>query len=376
MPTTSSLALILFCGLSISTSGQIQRTSVPIDNAAAKALEVGALTAKGLKPFHIRMVVSEPENPESPYQGTIEEWWSSPEQWRRVVTSKDGMHQIIVMAQGKKTESDQGDYFPLWLRNFVTALFDPIPDAAAWTASGMTIDQITTPNGAKSDACARAEFKIGSGDQATDAYANLCFDGDGRLKFYGSPRYSMEFHDYGRFGKKQIARKLVDDPEPGTTLVGQVQVLEELKGYDPALFTPLMSNDNLFASVLVTSAQIDTLVAGNSPIIWPPVRSGNTKGHLAMYISADRDGHIREAWPLNSDNAGLEDPAREQVRKWVLKPAVDRSGNHVQVDGGLGFTFSTTIEDPLPQLTTMRFGNSQRILSNRSGRPVLYTGVM
>jgi len=162
MPTTSSLALILFCGLSISTSGQIQRTSVPIDNAAAKALEVGALTAKGLKPFHIRMVVSEPENPESPYQGTIEEWWSSPEQWRRVVTSKDGMHQIIVMAQGKKTESDQGDYFPLWLRNFVTALFDPIPDAAAWTASGMTIDQITMPNGAKSDACARAEFKIGS----------------------------------------------------------------------------------------------------------------------------------------------------------------------------------------------------------------------
>ena len=147
-------------------------------------------------------------------------------------------------------------------------------------------------------------------------------------------------------------------------------MLEELKGYDPALFTPLMSNDNLFASVPVTSAQIDTLVAGNSPIIWPPVRSGNTKGHLAMYISADRDGHIREAWPLNSDNAGLEDPAREQVRKWLLKPAVDRSGNHVQVDGGLGFTFSTTIEDPLPQLTN----DEIRQLATNIVEPVWPTG--
>ena len=54
---------------------------------------------------------------------------------------------------------------------------------------------------------------------------------------------------------------------------------------------------------------------------------------------------------LNSDNAGLEDPAREQVRKWTLKAAVDRSGNRVQVDGGLGFTFLTSIEDALPQLT-------------------------
>jgi hypothetical protein len=347
-----SFVLIPLCGLCIWASGQqIQHTSIPIGNAAAKALEVGSLTGKSAKPFHIRMVVSEPENPQSPYQGTIEEWWASPQDWRRVVTSKEGMRQTVVSIQDKKTESDQGDYFPLWLRSFVTGLFEPIPDAAAWTASGMTIDQITMPNGAKSDACARARFKIGSGDQATDAFANLCFDGEGRLKFYGSPRYSMEFHDYGRFGKKQIARKLIANPEPGTTLVGQVEVLEEQNTSDPALFTPLPTNDDLFASALVTSAQMDALASENQPIIWPPVHSGNIKGHLAIYISADRNGHVREAWPLNSDNAGLEDPAREQVRKWTLKAAVDHSGNRVQVDGGLGFIFSSSIEDALPQLT-------------------------
>jgi hypothetical protein len=42
------------------------------------------------------------------------------------------MRQTIVVADGKKTERDEGDYFPLRLRGFVSATFDIIPDAAAW----------------------------------------------------------------------------------------------------------------------------------------------------------------------------------------------------------------------------------------------------
>lgn len=341
---------VWLCISAITLWSQIQRTSVPIGDAAAKALDVGSLTGRGAKPFHVHIVVSEPENPQSPYKGTIEEWWASPGQWRRVVTSKDGLRQTIVVAQGKRTERDEGDYFPLWLRSFVTAAFDPIPDVAPWSATGIMVDPITAID-AKSDACARAKFKIGTGDQATDAFTSVCFDGEGRLSSYVSPRYSMEFHDYSRFGQKQIARKLVDDPEPGTTLVGQVDVLEEIGDSPSEVFVPLAGNDNRFASVAVSSAQMDTISAGNPPINWPSVRSGNTQGHLAIYVSVDGDGHVREAWPLNSDNAGLEDPARDQVRKWTMKPAVDGSGNRVQVDGGLGFAFLTKTADPLPQLT-------------------------
>ena len=106
---------------------------------------------------------------------------------------------------------------------------EPIPNAAAWTASGGTIDQIMMPDGRKSDACARAQSKLGTGERATDAFSNVCFDGEGRLKFVGSPGYSMEFHDYKSFAKKQIARTYTDNPEPGTTLVGKVEVLEELR---------------------------------------------------------------------------------------------------------------------------------------------------
>ncbi len=84
---------------------------------------------------------------------------------------------------------------------------------------------------------------------------------------------------------------------------------------------------------------------------WPPVRSGNLHGRLAVYISIDSEGRVREAWPLNSDNAGLEDSVREQVRTWRLPPALDGARKAVQLEGGLGFSFSTRIDDPLPELS-------------------------
>jgi hypothetical protein len=342
-------AVILF---TTNTLGeQIKRTTVPLGDAVDKALAKGSLLGEGARPFHIYVSVSEPENPASPYQGTIEEWWASPSQWRREVTAKDGMRQTIVVADGKKTERDEGDYFPLWLNSFITAIINPVPDAAAWAASGGSIEQITMPNGGKSDACAHAKYKIGTGAAATDAFSAICLDGEGRVKFYGSPRYSMEFHNYHGFGKKHIAYQLAEDPEPGTHLVGDVTRLEEIpKDVSAALFAPLPTDDDRFRSAAVNSTQMEQLVAGNAPIRWPTVRSGNTHGRLAMYVSVDAAGHVREAWPLNSDNAGLEDPAREQVRHWTTTPAV-ADGKPVQVDGGLGFAFDTQIGDPLPELS-------------------------
>jgi hypothetical protein len=346
------VAAALLASAFSSAHSQIKRTSIPMGDALSKALDKSSLTT-GAHSFHIRIVINEPQNPESPYQGTIEEWWLSPQQWRREVTAKGGMKQSIVVANGAKTENDEGDYFPLWLRSFVTAAFDPVPNATAWMASGIQIEQITMPDGRKSNPCARTQAKIGSGDRATDSFSNVCFDAEGRLEFYGSPRYSMEFHDYRSFGKKQVARQLIDGPEPGTKLVGTVTTLEdELKVPSSTdLFTPLARNDNKFESVSVSSLQMEQLSAGNADIVWPPVHSGNVHGRLAMYVSVDSTGKVREAWPLNSDNAGLEDPARDQVRQWKFKQGVDKNGDHVQVDGGLGFSFGTKVEEPLPELS-------------------------
>jgi len=53
------------------------------------------------------------------------------------------------------------------------------------------------------------------------------------------------------------------------------------------------------------------LLALDTPaIVWPTVREGNTSGVLSLYISTDRSGIVREAWPLASANPALMDAAR------------------------------------------------------------------
>ncbi len=367
--------LLLSVGICAAASGQVKRTSVPLGNAVDTAVDMSNITADGARPFHLRVSISEPENPDSPYQGSIEEWWVSATQWRREIADKDGMRQTIVVTGGKETEKDEGNYFPLWLRSFVSAIFAPIPNLDAWRQNGATIDQITMPNGAQSDPTVRAQSKIGTGDRATDAFSNVSFDRDGRLEFFGSPRYSMEFHNYKTFGKKQFPRQFVDDPEPGTRLVADVQVLEDEAKSTPAAdrYSPLNTSDDIFESTPANSLQMEMLTADNPPIVWPAVRSGNVHGHLALYISADREGNVREAWPLNSDNAGLDDPAREQVRKWKLKPAVNADGKHVQVDGGLGFVFDTKIDNPLPVITGAQIDSQ---VSGCGYHPILPAGLL
>jgi hypothetical protein len=61
-----------------------------------------------------------------------------------------------------------------------------------------------------------------------------------------------------------------------------------------------------------------------------------------VYVSADRAGHMREVWPAGCDNAGLQDPLREVVKKWQLKPATE-NGIPVQIEALASFGFETKL---------------------------------
>ena len=77
------LTLLLLIGICTAASGQLKRTSVPLGDAVGAAIDMSNITADGARPFHLRVSITEPENPDSPYHGTIEEWWISTTQWRR-----------------------------------------------------------------------------------------------------------------------------------------------------------------------------------------------------------------------------------------------------------------------------------------------------
>jgi len=317
-----------------------------------KAQTLSSLTGSHAQPFHMLLRIAEPSNPNSPYQATVEEFWESPRSWQRVIVSKE-FRQNISVKDKVETEQNNGGYYPLWLRRFVTAAIDPLEDSVFWSRVSARVVKTTNAAPSERSSCARAQFKIGTTAVNNDAFAVICFNSDGTLESVVRPDYSMEFHDLQPFGKKRIAHTYVDFLEPGTKLVGTVETLEPIEKGRP--FPGMMEIENA-SSVPAASSKIgqDSFegLAQHSVMVWPPVQSGNTSGKLSMYVSVDRDGKVREAYPLNSDNAGLQAAARDQLLKWRLKPAANQ-GVPVQVESGLTFEFTTVQEGaigaPAPQ---------------------------
>jgi Gram-negative bacterial TonB protein C-terminal len=314
------------------------------NDALKHAQALSSLTGPHAQPFHLRLTVSEPANPNSPYRAMIEEFWKSSTDWQRTIDSP-GFRQNLTVKGDSRNEQNSGGYYPIWLRSFVTAAIDPLEDAAFWNQVSARIVLTTTTNGKLSTSCARAQFKIGAPPLNNDAFAVICFNSDGTLSSVVRPGYDMEFHDAQVFGKKRIAYRYVDDPEPGKNLVGTVEVLEQIKdGASIPIVTSLADQSSeLIKSFPINQVTFDQLASGQPALVWPPVHSGNTSGKLSMFVSVDKDGRVREAYPLNSDNAGLQDAARDQLLKWQLKPAVV-DGKRTQVEAALTFAFSTTLE--------------------------------
>ena len=313
-------------------------------SVVAKAEKLSSLAGPGAQPFHLRLTISQPAGSNSPYAATVEEYWKTGKDWTRSINAP-GFRQHLAVKDGKVYEEDDGDYYPLWLRSFVTAAIDPLQDAAFWEKVSARIVITSSTNGRPSTSCARAQFKIGTAAVNNDGFAVICFAADGSVSSVVRPGYVMEFHDAQAFGKKRIPYRYVADLEPGTELVGKVEILEKV---DPSNSLPELPAITKPASISFEPASIsqetfEKLLREPLNLVWPPVHSGNTSGKLSIYISADREGNIREAYPLNSDNAGLQDVARRQLLKAKLNPAV-LQGQRVQIEAALTFQFSTSLE--------------------------------
>jgi len=333
---------MLLCTISI-PCGAADGEKISLAAAAEAAMQQSKLTLPGGQPFHLKAKIFEKDQPGSDYTGTLEIYWVSPSKWKRIVTSPD-FSQTLVMNQEKVSETDQGDYFPFWLNSYVTAALDPLPMLEALKH---TESQITKPHGgAKSTTCADIHARV-------DRWV-ICFEGEhGLLSSVFTKGYAAEFYDYKKFGDKWVARLISSDPEPGTKIQLQVTELTSFNQLDDPMFNVQESTP---AAARIRSLRIDEdtfrkLVVGSTEIEWPPTGGGLATGGCAVYVSADRAGHVREAWPEGCDNTGLQDPLREAVKKWQLKPAIS-NGDPVQVEALLGFTFHTTVNpSPLPELS-------------------------
>jgi hypothetical protein len=315
-----------------------------IGDVAKHAYDQSTLTLPGSTPFHLKAIITEKDSPDSDYQAEVEEYWVAPDKWRRTIKSP-AFAQLRVVNGDQVHEENTGYYFPHWLRNFVTALENPLPMLDV-------VSPASAPVRAGNTNCMRFSTSVGTPPSGNSVFYSICFDKDETLQFVGTPSYSAEFNDYLPFEHKKVARLISTDPEPGTHIEALVTELSKLTSPDEAMFavgkpTPL---EDQIGTITISESAARNMLLGSPEIHWPAVRDGKTKGVLSVLVSADRSGKIREAWGLNSDNPWMTNAARNQLLEWKLKPATT-NGVPTQVESILTFAFDTTTENPFPVLT-------------------------
>ena len=260
--------ILVACVLISKISGSEAR-GVPLAEVAQHAVEQSSLTLPGSAAFHLKATIVETTNPQSDYKGEIEEYWISPEKWRRVVTSP-GFSQTVIVNGDKTFEQNKGDYFPWWLDDLVTAVFDPLPmlDQLKQLNS-----QIPKPSGAEnSTTCSRFQTRVGTPPVKNSAFLVFCFEGSrGILDSVVTPGYEVLFKDYKPVAGKQVARRFVIDPEPGTTIEARVAELSDLKSPDETMFAidrPSAPAERL-RRIRVSEATFRSLSLSTPDITWP-----------------------------------------------------------------------------------------------------------
>jgi hypothetical protein len=317
---------------------------VPLGDVAERALKQSKLTLPRGKAFYLKAEISETTNPKSDFHARIEEYWVSPTKWKRTIKSPS-FSQTLVVNGHAVSEKNTGDYFPFWLNEFVTAMVDPLPMLAALKKSNTRL-----PNPQKSEnstTCADLPARV-------DHWV-ICFERDHGLLFSVFTKgYAVDFKEYQTFGKKRVAHRIVTNLEPGTVIEARITELTELTHPDEQMFAvqEITPPTERIKIERVDEGAFRKLAIGSTEIDWPPTGGGPATGGCAVYASTDRSGQVREVWPAGCDSTGLQDPLRESVRKWRLKPAV-ADGVPVQMEALLGFTFHTNVDNsqPLPELS-------------------------
>lgn len=351
MFAASFLLSLLTIDFACGQSAELQRwvgsvPKIPVDEAINRTLASTSLTSGG-SPFHAVLEVSQPRDTKSPYQGTIEIFWAGPAKYRLILKAK-GFQQTRIVNGDAVEETNTGDFYPEWLRNYVRALMDPLPMAHFFAGQKTPVNL-----GANiTQSCVKRDDRTGG---ITDmmTWANICFQGaEPRIDYAMDFTYFMEFGEYKSFGKKLIARTYTTYTDGNDKVIGKLKKLESMESADEKLFTvanPTPPGGQIETRFVSMATNVSLLE--KAPVIkWPPIHEGKTEGNMIVHVVTDRTGQVREANKHNSDTPAVEDFGVQQALKYKFKPLLVNDVP-VQMETPLVLHFSTKIGDALPVIT-------------------------
>jgi hypothetical protein len=311
-------------------------------------IATNVLTTPGAPPFHAILEISGEAGSATEHHGRIEIFWAEPTSYYLNMETPE-FGQTLIVSGDKVQESDRGDFYPGWARDFVAAVFDPMARAK---------DLRGHPN-FDSDDPMFAYFCITRNDRRNGITDDLTFAKVCYKKSLGTNlSYTLDFthylslENYSDFHKKSIARTYHVSTLDNTKLQGELATLEDWKPDSTKLniTNPTAPSGRILTSFVSSATAESLLESAPEDVHWPPVREGRLEGYLIVHAITDRTGQVREASPYHfDDNRELAPFVRQVALQYKFKPfLVD--GVPRQMEMPLLIHFTTTSGEPIPEL--------------------------
>jgi hypothetical protein len=316
---------------------------IPVGQALENAIKKSSLCEPGAAPFHLKAASAPAFGHNADFHAEIEEYWVSPDEWKRTIHSP-GFDQTIIVNGKSRFEKDSSDYFPEWLQQVVTALFDVAPRHAIEEVNKLD-DRIALDGEPGRHGVTFHPFST-DGKVISSWTALVTFDrSSGLLTWISGTAYSAGFAKYKSFHGHMVAREIETfPPVPRGDLKTTITELSDLNHPENDLFAipqPAPPVQQI-RTVYVPEVEYRKFAIDQPPMNWPPLKIRPTSGTLATYIVTDRSGEIRDCEFIIADNMNLSESAVQLVKQWRFKPfLVD--GVPAQVESTMTFHFDTAI---------------------------------
>ena len=337
MSTQQDLSLVAVAGLLIIASGCASTDA--IRELPTLAIQKSQLTLPGSPPFHLKATALNPKDSSDRVNSArIEEYWVTPQKWRRTVIAPD-FSQLLIVNGSQVREEMTGDYYPNWLRTLVNAIFDP-----GAPLKGVDLTQSDdNPVRNTPQFCRRFATAVGIAPISNDVFSTYCFKA-GLLDGVNLPGYVANYKDYAPFSGKQVARTIQEYLDRDLRPEARITELSALSAPDESLFAITETHDPL-QTIFVPEHEALGQGVDMPPMVWPKVEEGRLSGLASIYVCIDRSGRVRETRTLNNDHPDIAQAARAQVMRWKFRPFM-AAGVPVQAETILTFAYSTVLESP------------------------------
>jgi hypothetical protein len=318
------------------------------DSILDSAISANVLTTPGAFPFHAVLEISSEASSATQHHGQIEIFWATPTHYSLVIDSPE-FHQRLIVDGDKVQETDEGDFYPGWLQDFVGAVLDPLAHAKDLRGHPNAYDD--SPQFAYT--CVKRDDRL-NGVTNDLTFAQICFDKRrGRqLAYVLDFTHFLALDDFTPFHTKLIAHSYKVSTRDDTKLQGTLTTLEDWtpKESELAVTSPTPPSGRILTSVVSTETEESLLQSAPKDVHWPSVREGKLDGYVIVHAITDRTGKVREAAQYNSDdNLELAPFSRQIALQYKFKPLLV-DGVPQQMEMPLVLHFKTAIDNPIPEV--------------------------